>query len=196
MSPILKVISALQFGPWKSQKLRLGPFPLPPARLPALFFSAGYRRRCAAPLARRGEPAGLSCFALAPTRHATPSPPPVAARWCPLPSPRRPELLHGRHLAVAVARPRLRPPPSPSARMSLTKAPASHSTRSFACSAFPRPRTCRRSTLNAGELKPPSNPHLRTSPPSINPINHSASSPHSSRATLSRPELTGAPSPL
>jgi len=55
LSPILKVISALQFSPWKFQKLCLGPFPLPPARLPALFFSAGYRRRCAVPPAHRGR---------------------------------------------------------------------------------------------------------------------------------------------
>ena len=110
-------------------------------------------------------------------------------------APPSPEPPRGRHLAVAVARPRQRPPPSPSARTGTTNTPAFHSALPFACSLLPRHRTRRRSTQNAGELKPPSSPHLRTSLPSIDPVNRSASSPHSSRATLSRPELTGAPSP-
>ena len=87
LSPILKVITGLHLGPWNFWKLCLGPFS-PSSSLLACFTC---RRRCAVPPpAVEGQPA-TSCFALAPTRHSQPSPPPVASRWCPLPSPRRPE---------------------------------------------------------------------------------------------------------
>ena len=175
MSPILKVISTLQFGPWKSQKLRLGPFPLPPARLPALFFSAGCRRHCAAPPARRGEPVGPSASrwrqrvapellhrpwprADAPSlRHAAQSRRTVATSPSPWPG-------QGRGRRLLLARARALQEPQNSIPLALLHSPRSHA-----------PERHRRSTPNAGELKPPSNPLLRTSPPLIDPATRSAS---------------------
>ena len=78
MSPILKVISALQFGPWNFQKLQNSPYPFPPA-----YFLCFQCRRCAepSPAQWRACPATF-CIALAPTRRAAPPPPLIASRWC------------------------------------------------------------------------------------------------------------------
>ena len=54
---------------------------------------------------------------------------------------RRPEPPRGRHLAVAVARPRQRLPPSPSARTSLTRTLELYSSCSFAFPSLSRSRT-------------------------------------------------------
>ena len=86
MSFGLKVITGLQFSPWNFWKLQNRPYPLLP--LPALLPVAGHRQR------RRGAPSRLSRpllrRALAPTRRGRAPPPPVASRWSPHPSPRRP----------------------------------------------------------------------------------------------------------
>jgi len=55
--------------------------------------------------------------------------------------PRRPEPPCGRHLTVTMARPRQRPPPSPSVRTSLTRTPELYSSRSFAFPSLSRSRT-------------------------------------------------------
>ena len=55
--------------------------------------------------------------------------------------PRRPEPPCGRHLTVAMARPRQRPPPSPSVRTSLTRTPELYSSHSFAFPSLSRSRT-------------------------------------------------------
>ena len=64
MSPILKVIASLQFGPWKFQKLQIDPF----VHLQLLSSVFLCRRRCAvSPAPWRAHPAAF-CVALASTR--------------------------------------------------------------------------------------------------------------------------------
>ena len=72
--------------------------------------------------------------------------------------PRRPEPPRGRHLTVAVAQPRQRPPPSPSARTSLTRTPELYSSRSFAFPSLSRSRT-----------PPPLHPERRRAQATIEP---------------------------
>ena len=91
-------------------------------------YTAGYLLLCAGTHASLPTVSTISCFALEPPR--------------PCHAPRRAQSRpRGRHLAAAVASSLQRPPPSPSALTSLTKALEIHSSRSFAFSSLPRLRT-------------------------------------------------------
>jgi len=187
----LKVILILHSGPWKFWKLQNSPFLLPPA--PSSVFP---RRRCAepSPAQWRACPATF-CIALAPTRRAAPPPPPIASRWSSPAVPCRPEPPHGRHLAVAMARPRQRPPPSPSARPSTTNTPKTESPHSFALSSPPHPRTAPPPRLNSDELHPAVAPPFQSRSAQIDHANSFASLSCSLPATSRRPSSTGTPSP-
>ena len=150
MSPILKVISSLQTSPWNFQKLQNDPF-FHLQLLPLFFLAAAVqsrRRRSGGPARPRSvsrwRPRIELLLLHRPWLRAGASSPCHAAQGSP----------RGRHLAVAMASPLQRPPPSPSERSSTTKAPESYSVRSFALSSPPHPRTRRRSTVNADELHP------------------------------------------
>ena len=91
-------------------------------------YTAGYLLLCAGTHASLPTLSTISCFALEPPR--------------PCHAPRRAQSRpRGRHLAAAVASSLQRSPPSPRARMSITRTLETHSPRSFACSLLPRPRT-------------------------------------------------------
>ena len=128
------------------------------------------RRRCSAPTSPwRASPA-TSCFALAPTRRSRP-PPPLLAHAL--------ELSNPCHAAVAHHAAATSPPPwraqlrGPALNLLCARAPQKPQ-QAFPLTLSPFPRSDaserhRRSTPNAGELKPASTRHSRVAPPTPTP---------------------------
>ena len=98
------------------------------------------RRRCAAPPAVDGRPRPRSASRWLPRVALMLPTALLGLRWSLPASPRRPEPPRGRHRNAAVERPLQSPTPSPSARTSTIKAPASDSSHPFALSSLPRHR--------------------------------------------------------
>ena len=158
MSFGLKVITALQKGPWNFWKLQNRPYdhllpcsasrrrqrrPSPPwSAFPAF---PAINSPCAGAHASRTSSSPSCCLALDPPPLATP--------------PRRAQNLpDGRHLAAAVERPLQSTPPSSSERPRTTRVPELDFARPFALSSLPRRRTPPPPCLNPGELHPAAEP--------------------------------------
>ena len=125
--PMLKVISALQFGPWKFQKLQTGPFfHLQPACLPLCSLSPPAKRCCC----RRSGPS--------PGHLLRSSQPLLSLALCPPRLATQQQTTAGRHLAAAVDGLLQHPRALSFARTSTTRTPAKPFP-SFFCH-FPNPR--------------------------------------------------------
>ena len=153
--PYFKSYPCFTFGSLEISEIAKQPvFPFP--CLPTCLLTAAVQS-AAHPLWRAASPRHLLPASFHASRLSLPSPsfPRAGAS---LAVPRRPEPPRGRHLTVAVARPRQRPPPSPSARTSLTRNQELYSSCSFAFPSLSRSRT-----------PPPLHPERRRAQPTVEP---------------------------
>jgi hypothetical protein len=182
LSPILKVIDGLQTSPWNFWKLCLGPLS-PSSSLLALFSPPPL---CSAPPARRGEPTGHLCFALAPTRRAAPPPPPVASRWnlpCYAMRPAEPR----------TARASATSPPRWSAHEH-HKSPSKPFLSPFRLLLAPTPQNAAAAPPRTpGSFDAAAEPPHRSSSARSDPLASTVVTPRSSPTTSPRPTHTGAP---
>ena len=175
MSPILKVISALQFGPWKFWKFCFGPYALPPAPcsvFPGAAVQSAARAAC--------RPGATSSFAAASrgihASHWTSSHRPLP-RVVPLqPVPRAPVSSAGCHRNTAVEGSLQCLGLTSCARLSTPGDPASQSTRPLARSLPRTRRTSPPPRVTSDELTPTAEPPFQSSSTPTTPTNSFASS--------------------